>query len=181
MRIFFLIFSFFAFPAYAAPVVFDVVPSESSIRFEVMQGTAKISGQFAVFTAQIAFHPEALAASKAVVTVDMASVTASDDEAQAMLAKEEWLNPKAFPQAIFTSESFKSLGDKHYEALGKLTLKGMVMPVVLSFTLDAFSPTAAAITGEMTLHRKDFHIGWDDTTSVADEVKLLVAVKAIAK
>ncbi len=177
-----LIASLWAVVAHAqpVPVAFDIVPAESSVRFEVMQGTAKITGQFPAFTAHIMFHPEALISSKVDVTVDMNHITMDNTEAQQMLAQEEWLSPKAFPNAEFTTQSFKSLGDKRYEAQATLTLKGVAIPLVLAFTLDEFSPAAALMQGEVTLHRKDFHIGWDDTKSVADEVKVLVKVKAVA-
>ncbi len=177
-----LISSFWAAAAQAqsAPIAFEIVPAESSVNFEVMQGTAKITGQFPAFTAHIMFHPEALSASQVSVTVDMNHITMDNAEAQQMLAKEEWLSPKAFPKAEFTTQSFKSLGDKRYEAQATLTLKGIAIPVVLAFTLDEFSPASALMQGEVTLHRKNFHIGWDDTASVADEVKVLVKVKAVA-
>lgn len=182
MRILLLIFSLFAFPSYAAaPIAFNVVLAESSIRFEIMQGTAKVTGSFPKFTAHIAFHPEALAASKAQVEVDMASVTVSEDQAKDMLPKPEWLDSKAFPKATFTSESFKALGDKRFEAAGKLTIKNVSIPVTLAFTLNEFSPSSASMRGELTLKRRDFHIGWDDTKSVADEVKVMIAVKAVAQ
>ncbi|MDX2074053.1 MAG: YceI family protein [Alphaproteobacteria bacterium] len=177
-----LFFALFLSPAYAAPtpVAFQIIPKESTLRFEAKQGTAVIAGEFASFSAHIAFHPEALPASKAEVIIDTGSVTASDDEAKDMLPKADWLDVKAFPQATFSTQSFTALGGKNYEAHGTLTMKGVTIPVVLVFTLDEFSPEAASITGEAMLKRKDFRIGWDDTASVADEVKVLVKLKTVA-
>lgn len=183
MRKIFPLLLLFAFPAYAAPapIAFTIVPAESSIGFEIMKGAAKITGQFPAFTANIAFHPDALAASKAEVTVDMAKVTANDSQAQEQLPKGDWLDVKSFPKATFTADAFKALGGKRYEAEGKLTIKGVTLPLVLTFTLDEFSPKLAHITGEASLNRKDFHVGWEETDSVAANVKLLVAVKAVAQ
>ncbi len=174
-----LLFPFLAHAA-AAPVAFAVVPDESSIRFEVQRDTAVLTGQFPQFTAKIAFHPDALADSSAAVTVDMGSVTVGDAQAQDMLATQEWLNLAGFSTAVFATVSFKALGGNRYEAVAKLTIKGATLPVVLTFTLDEFSGQAAAISGEAVVHRKDFRIGWDDTASVADQVKVLVTLKATA-
>lgn len=170
-----------AFNSYAAePVAFRPVPAESSIAFEVMQGTAKIAGAFTHFTAQIAFHPEVLDKSSAMVEVNTGAVTISNGEAGSALSKPEWLDITQFPKANFTANGFKLLGGNRYEATGTLTLKGVAVPVTLDFTLLEFSLTQARIMGEATLKRRDFGIGWEDTKAVADEVKVMIAVKAVA-
>jgi len=173
--------SLFALPAIAAPIQFNIIPAESSIRFEAKQGTGPIKGQFQNFSADISFSPDDLAASKVSVVVDTGSIIIDDADAQGMITKDEWLNPTAFPNATFATESFTSLGDKKYSASGKLTMKGITLPVVLNFTLDEYSADAAKITGEATLKRRDFKIGWDDVASVNDVVKVLVSLKVMAK
>ena len=165
----------------AAPVVFEVVPGESHIRYETTQDGAKVAGEFPAFTAVIAFHPDALAKSKAEVVIDMTRLTTEYDKARDMIATDDWLATKSFPKAVFVAQSFTARGDKRYEAQGMLTLKNISVPVVLAFTLDEFSDSAAKITGEATLKRTDFNVGWADTTSVADAVKVLVTLKATAK
>ena len=72
------------------------------------------------------------------------------------------------------------MGGNRYEAAAKLTIKNITLPITLRFTLDEFNTKAANITGEATLKRKDFKIGWDDTKSVSDEVKVKIALKAAA-
>lgn len=178
--IFFLI-ACAALPAHAVePVVFKIEPSSSTIAFDVVQDGATLNGQFSVFSAAIAFHPEALDRSNAEVTVDMGSVTISNAEAQGMIQKKEWLDTATFRNAVFKTESFKALGGNRYEANAKLTIRNVIVPVVLAFTLEEFSSASALMKGDVTLKRKDFGIGWDDTASVSNDVKVRVAIKALA-
>lgn len=161
----------------ASPLPFTILPKESSLRFEVMRDGIPLTGTFARFSGDILFHPEALTTSKATVTVITASVKMDDEEAQKLLHGAEWLNITGFPNAVFTTTHFRYLEDNHYEANGTLTIKDMTLPIAIPFTLDQFSPQTAAITGEVVLRRKDFHIGWDDTASVADEVRIILMIK----
>ncbi|MBN8531669.1 MAG: YceI family protein [Alphaproteobacteria bacterium] len=157
-----------------APVRFTMLPGQSSIAFEATNNGEKVTGQFTSFTAGIAFHPEALEASKAKVTVEMGKFKVSSSEAQATLDTEEWFNVAAFPQAVFETQSFKKMGDNRYEAASTLTIKGHAVPVTLLFTLHEFSDKAAHVTGETTLKRKTFQIGWDSTAAVADDVRVTI-------
>lgn len=177
----FLLFSTPAFAGAPKPVAFVIAPAESSITFEAMQGTGAVKGGFAKFGADIFFHPDALAESKATVAIDTGSISIADAEAQDTAIKAEWIDITSFPHAMFVTDTITKTGEKTYDANGKLTLKGATVPVVLHFTLDNFSAKEAHITGEAVVKRRDFKIGWDDTKSVADEVKVFVNIKAIAK
>lgn len=168
-------------PAHSAnPVAFKALP-ESHIKFQATQGGAAVNGEFKNFTADINFHPEALAASKAIVTIDTGSVISGDKDAQEALPGAEWFNVKSFPQAVFETTSFKFLGGNKYEALGNLTIKGHSEAVTLSFILNEFSPTKSAVTGEVVIKRKAFKIGEESTDSIKDEVKVTIDIKAGAK
>lgn len=164
----------------AEPLAFNLLPSGSAIRFEVLRDGKTLTGSFPDFSARISFHPDALVASKAEVTIKTGSVTIESSDAQGMITDKEWLSSKAFPQATFVTESFTSLGGNRYEAQAKLTLKGVTLPMTFYFTLNEFGDASAKITGEASLMRKDFHIGWANTDSVADEVKIFVTLNAKA-
>jgi len=177
------IFGLVATAALAAPtpITFVMVPAESSIRFEVMQGTGPVKGGFEKFGADISFHPDALEQSKATVVIETGSMFLSDAEAQATAVNNEWVDITSYPTATFTTDTFNIMGAGSYQAMGSLTMKGVTIPVTLSFTLDQFSEKEAKITGTATVKRRDLKIGWEDTKSVADEVKIFVNLKAVAK
>lgn len=176
-----ILFILYGAVAIAAPstVKFNINPQESHIKFQVMQGKSEVKGEFKNFAAEINFHPEALAASHVKVTIDIASLTVGDGDTDSTIKSKEWFDSSSFPQAVFESSSFKSLGDKKYEAIGNLTIKGHSEPTTLTFTLNEFSPSAASISGTAQLKRKTFGIGDPKNNSVQDDVSVAVDVKAV--
>ena len=179
----FLIFLLIAIPFTAQavePIRFVPVREKSEIRFEATQNDVPVQGGFDSFAADIAFHPEALATSKVKITVDMASVFADYDEIAETLKTAEWFDSGDFPQAVLETESFTALGEQRYEAKATLSIKDHKMPVTLHFTLNAFNDTQANVSGEAILKRTDFGIGWEDTDSVKDDVKVKFSVMARA-
>lgn len=156
----------------------NLVPEKSSIRWEATQNHAPVAGKFDAFTAEIAFHPDALGQSHVKISIDTASITTAYDEAQSTLKTADWFAVDAFGHAIFETTRFSALGDNHYQAEGNLTIKGISAPVVLNFTMENYSDTEAHMLGEATLKRTDFNIGWKDTQQVEDNVKVMVEITA---
>jgi polyisoprenoid-binding protein YceI len=169
--------------AYAAPtpIAFKIVPDESSITFDVMQNNEHVTGNFATFSGDINFHPEALGESNATVTIAMDSVQSNTTGVASNLKKGEYFEVSTFPQARFETQSFKDLGNKHYEVQASLTIKSYTQPIVLVFLLDDFNESSASITGGAVLKRSNFHVGSEDTASIKDDVKVVVKVKAVAE
>jgi len=165
----------------AEPIKFKIKPSGSSLNFTATQNNAPVRGEFRKFSGDIIFSPDALEQSRIVITVDMTSLTASYEDAETTLKTKDWFNIENFPKAVFEAESFKSLGGKQYEASGTLTITDIKKPITLSFTLDKFSKTSASASGEVTIKRNDFLIGWSDTTNLQDEVSVAFNVNAVAK
>lgn len=180
-----ILISFLCLPVHAyaapAPIAFKIVPEESSITFDAIQDNEHVTGKFASFSGDIYFHPEALGESKVTVNIAMDSVKSDTTGVAGNLIKGEYFDVSSFPQATFVAQSFKSLGNKHYEVKAKLTIKKFTQPVTLVFTLDHFDESAAAMTGEAIIKRSNFHVGSEDTTSIKDEVKVAVRVKAVAE
>jgi len=177
-----LVLLFSPITVYAAPepIAFKILPNESSISFDVIQGDEHVTGNFAKFTGDISFHPEALSASKASVVIAMDSVKSDTTGVADNLKKGEYFETSAFPEAKFVTQSFKSLGNQRYEAKAQLTIKKYTEPVTLTFKLDEFNESSASMTGEAVLKRTKFHVGLDNDNTIKDDVKVMVKVKASA-
>jgi polyisoprenoid-binding protein YceI len=78
-----------------------LVPAQSDIAFTSRQMGVPVDGRFKKFGAQIAFDPKKPEASKIAFTIDLGSVSLGAVEAETELAKSDWFNTKAFPQAFF--------------------------------------------------------------------------------
>lgn len=164
-------------------------PTQSDVSFTFKQMGVPVDGKFKKFDAQINFDAAKLDTSKVTFTVDIASTTIGDPATDAELPKSTWFNTSKFPQAIFVSNSIKALGAGKYEAVGKLSVKGIAQDVVVPITMTQTGAGAAAVTtaiGSFAIKRLTFKIGegeWADTSMVADpvQVKFKLAMTGINK
>src|SRR3546814_10901773 len=82
------------------------------------------SGQFTRFDAIIDLDPMKPETSSAKISVDIASLTTGDNDADAIAVDKPWLDKATFPQALFTSSAVKRVGPDRYEVKGALTIRG---------------------------------------------------------
>jgi len=108
-----------------------LVPAQSEIAFTSKQMGVPVDGKFKKFDAQVAFDPKKPEAAKIAFTVDLASVSFGASETEAEVAKADWFNTKAFPQATFQSSSVKASGPGKFEVAGTLAIKGASQNVVV--------------------------------------------------
>ena len=176
-----LIACVFAAPAMASPATWTVDPAKSSLTFAVSVSGQTVTGKFKAFGALIAFDPADLAHSSAKITMPMEEAKTGDATRDAMLLKPAWFNILDFPQAVFQTTSFASLGGNKYEAKAKLALKGVTKDITLPFTLHINGNTAV-MKGETELKRLEFGVGqgpdFASGTPVALSVKVMVNVTA---
>lgn len=167
-------------PSWSAPVPTWTVDPSSKLGFRGEMGGDAFNGTFRRWSAQIAFDPKNLSASKAVVSVDVASAVTGDADRDAALPTADWFNAAKFPKATFASRSFRDLGGGKYQALGDLTLRGVTRPVALDFTLQ-ISGDKAVMNGQTVLDRTTFGVGqgqWKAGDTLKPQVAVIVALTA---
>jgi polyisoprenoid-binding protein YceI len=162
--------------AMAQPALADqkLVPAQSEIAFTSKQMGVPVDGKFRKFDAQVAFDPKQPEAANIAFTIDLASVSIGLAETEAELAKPDWFNTKAFPQATFQSTGVKALGGGKFDVAGKLSIKSIGRDVVVPVTLAQSAGNTTA-SGTFAIQRLDFRIGdgdWKDTSMVADAVQV---------
>jgi len=158
----------------------SIQADKSSLAFVYKQMGVPIDGSFKKFAVQLNFDPAKLAAAKAVLDIDLASIDAGSDDANDEVTGKEWFNTKAFPDAKFESSTFKSLGANRYEVTGKMTIKGRSQTVSAPFT---FNPQGL-VDGAFVIKRADYAIGegsWSDFGTVANEIQIKFHFLAKAK
>ncbi len=162
--------------AVASPVFAQqkLLPAQSELSFTSRQMGVPVDGKFKKFDAQVAFDPKKPEAAKIGFTIDLASVYFGATETETEVAKPDWFNTKAFPQASFQSASVKAAGPGRFDVTGKLTIKGSSHDVVVPVTVAQAGATTTA-SGAFTIKRLDFRIGdgdWKDTSMVANDVSV---------
>ena len=151
-----------------------LLPAQSEIAFTSKQMGVPVDGKFRKFDAQVAFDPKQPETAKIGFTIDLASASLGAAETEAELAKPDWFNTKAFPQATFQSTAVKALGGGKFEVSGKLAIKAVGQDVVVPVTLVQAGANTTA-SGVFGIKRLDFRIGdgdWKDTSMVADAVQV---------
>lgn len=168
--------------AAAAAPAWAVDKAASSLMFDALEADTgqPFMGLFQKWDAKIAFDPANLAGSSVSVTVDVSAMKSDFDDATESFPWPEWMNAASFPNATFTSASFKDLGGGKYEADGVLKIKGVEKPVVLPFTL-AITGDTAKMNGAVDLDRTAFAVGtgkWAGDDFIGKKVTVKVAVTA---
>ncbi len=170
-------------PGVAKPANWAVRMKASSIRFRTSWSQGPVEGGFEAWRARIRFDPDALATSSAAITIDMASVTASDSSQQAALPGDDWFAAATHPTAVWRATRFRHLGGDRYKADGTLTLRGVSKSLPLAFTLT-IAGDVAKMAGTVTIDRTVFGIGqgeWSATTDVPAAVAVRIAITADRK
>jgi polyisoprenoid-binding protein YceI len=150
-----------------------VVADKSEIGFTMKQMGVKFDGRFRKWKADVVFRPNALAASKAVIDVDLGSIDLASAESETEAQGPLWFDAVKFPVAHFTSTSIRDLGGERYEVVGKLMLKGMTHDCVVPIAVRTDAAGNRVAEGTFSLKRLDYRIGegeWADTGTVDNDI-----------
>ncbi len=158
-------------PAPAAPRA--LVPAKSEITFSVKQMGVEVSGKFQRFDARVELDDAKPESATAEVTVDIASLTTGDGDADAIALDKPWLDKAGFPKATFKSSSVKQTAPGRYDVTGTLDIRGKSREITVPLTTAAQADGATLASGEFRIRRADFGIGggeWNEGDLVANEV-----------
>jgi polyisoprenoid-binding protein YceI len=148
--------------------------AKSQVSFYGKQMGVPTDGRFKKYTAQVVFDAKKPEAGSVQVEIDLNSVDTGATETDTEVKKPSWFNVAAFPTAKFVSSAVKQISPGHYEASGKLSIKGISQDVRIPFTVQK-AGAATSFEGAFTLLRLQFKVGdgvWADTETVANEVQV---------
>ena len=161
----------------------QVIETESHIKFTAEQEGNEFTGQFNDFTVAINFDAANIDEASVTANIDISSIDAGDKDRNGALPGKEWFFVKKFPEAIFQSSDFSKTGEYSYAAAGTLSIKGISQPLTLPFTLD-IENGMADMSGELTLDRTLWDLGsgaWSTDEWVSTSVRVDIKIKAEAK
>ncbi len=172
-----------AIPAAATPTAASdwiVDPAASAITFSGVHDGRPYEGRFERWQADITFDPDALDAASASVRVETASAVTGTKLYDDSLKAAEWLDPRSFPLATVTLDTFRRDEAGGYVAEARLTLKDMSVSVPFRFDL-ALAGDMAEMTGTAILSRSALDIGMKSDPGgdyVAESVRVEARVTA---
>ena len=162
----------------APPPLFTANRAHSTLQFSFRQAGAIARGTFGRFATEFRFDAGNLAASSLAVSVDIASLDTGDKERDELLRGAELFQAARYPSANFRSASLLRRRDGSYEALGKLTIRGVSrvvrLPLAIQVTRQA-GLTTLTLRGAILVRRLDFGVGqgdWKSTEWVDNDVTI---------
>ena len=166
----------------AAPTRYTLDPAKSKLEYTFVQAGAQNKGAFKKLSATLEFAADGLAASKLDVIVDMSSLDTGDKERDDTLRGADLFDVAKYSQSRFTSAQIVKTANG-YDAVGKLTLRGVSRDVHVPFTLRTATEQGKPVgylTGQTTIKRLDFGVGqgdWKSTEWVSDAVTISYSVR----
>ena len=166
-------------PAWADAPLWTVDAKNSRITLIASQMRVAVPARFERFNATIKFNAADLQGSKAVIDIDVTSVSTPNRDIETEIKREPWFDVARYPLARFETDTLAHRGGERYDATGKLTLRGIsrtiTLPTMIRVVDDPDRPGSllARAAGDVRISRTAFGIGqgqWLDTAIVADEV-----------
>jgi polyisoprenoid-binding protein YceI len=157
-------------------------PAKSTLTFVFVQEGAKNQGRFTRFPVTFDFSADNLAASHLEVTVEMSSFTTGDEERDDSLGGDDLFAIVRYPQAHFSATQFMKTASG-FEAVGKLTLRGVTRDFHVPFTFRTATEngvTVGYMSGRASVRRLDFGVGQGDfkaTDQVGNDVDVAFALR----
>ena len=130
----------------------------SKLLFQLKVQENNLEGSFEDFQAQIDFDPENPASGSIIVDVETGSIFTGNSQGDGIAKAADWLASDQFPVARFESTIIEGNKAYGFVARGDLSIKGISVPVDLTFDLN-IDGTSAVATGSATLSRTDFGVG----------------------
>jgi polyisoprenoid-binding protein YceI len=137
-----------------------------SVSYKVKEGYSvkfsgnKINGVFKGLKADINFNPSDLAKSKITASIDATTANTGSGMMNKHAKSESGLNAEKFPTISFESTSISKTATG-YDAIGKLTLKGVTKEITLPFTF-----TNDTFAGKFSIAPKDYGVTRGGTPDV---------------
>jgi polyisoprenoid-binding protein YceI len=169
----------------AAVTRYVLDPAKSSLEFNFAQAGAQNKGRFRRFQVAFDFAAENLTASRLDVTVDINSVDSGDEERDETLRGGDLFAVAKFPQAHFAASQINRTASG-YEAIGKLTIRGVTHDARVPFAFRSATENGVAVgymTGKTSVRRLDYGVGqgdWKATDQVGNDVGVAFALRLTA-
>ena len=154
---------FFAGAVHAHPLDYRIDNVHSQVLFSAdHDGYSNPVGRLAIARGWLRFDPDDWTASKVVADIDLASADLGDKSWNAAATGHNFLDVARFPVAHFESDSVTKTGEDTGTLEGRLTLRGVTLPVKVDFTVNRVGmtlfgfETIAGFSGHAVLDRTKF-------------------------
>lgn len=172
-----------------AAATYRVDPAHTNVGFRIRHmGVAFVEGEFDTFEGSIAYDPANVAATRADVTVQTASVDTDVEPRDAHLRSADFFEVETHPTMMFVSTGVQPTAQNAFRLVGDLTIKGTTREVAFDVTAAGPIPIEngqrVGFHATTTIDRRDFGITWGSELpggipAVGNEVQIVLDVEAV--
>jgi polyisoprenoid-binding protein YceI len=155
MVLFVSAFVLFAPPSRAQAPVFEIVPTNSQIKFHV-KSSITIAGKFDKWDASLRFQSPDETSGILEIKIDAASVDTGSGMKNSTLKGKDFFDAAQNPYITFKSNKVVPTGPHTYEVDGDLTIRGATNPEKLTLTISGKGTGSGEIHGAMVFNRKNY-------------------------
>lgn len=151
-----------------------------------------VRGRFPDVQGTITVDEEDPGSSGVEVTIDAAGIDTRNEDRDAHLRSEDFLDVEEYPEITFRSTRIEGAHDEpgeSFRVVGDLTIRGETREVVLDATYegtgeDPWGGTRAGFSASTEIDRRDFGLRWNQALEtggvlVANKVKIELEVQAV--
>lgn len=149
----------------------------------------KVRGSFTEFDGRAHVDASNPAASSVTITIKGESIDTRNEQRDAHLRSNDFLDLANHPEITFVSTVVEPLGDDTYKVTGDLTIRGVTKPVSfdLQYTgsaVDPFGNLRIGFEGSTTINRKEWGVNWNAALEaggflVSEQITLEFEISAI--
>jgi len=149
----------------------------------------KVRGAFNEFEGHAHIDTAEPAKSTATIVIKAASIDTRNEQRDAHLRSNDFLDLATYPEITFNSTSVEPLDGDKFRVTGDLTIRGVTKPVSIDFeftgtAVDPFGNVRVGFEGATTINRKDWGVNWNTALEaggllVSENVTLEFEVSAI--
>lgn len=165
--------------------------AHSGIHFSVRHLVfAKVRGRFGEFEGSVHFDADNLAALKAEVEINAASIDTGVADRDKHLRSADFFDVEKFPKLSFVSEQAVIKTPTSWQVPGQLSLHGVTRPVTLDVEFggeatDLWGNRRIACTAKTSLLRADFGLVWNQALEaggvlVGERIDVELEIQAVA-
>jgi polyisoprenoid-binding protein YceI len=169
---------------------YTVDASHSHVGFVARHAmVTKVRGSFNEFSANASFDPADPSASRAEVTIDVASIDTRSEQRDGHLRSGDFFDVETYPTLSFVSTQVELADESTLRVTGDLTIKDVTKPVTIDFEYtgtarDPFGNDRVGFEGSVVVNRKDWDLTWNAALEtggvlVSDKVTLELELSAI--
>jgi polyisoprenoid-binding protein YceI len=158
--------------------VFEITPTESSIKFDV-EASVAIKGDFDKWDATLTFTSPDLSTGVLEITIQAASVDTGSGMKNSKLKGKDFFDVERNPTITFKSTKIVQTGPDTLEVGGNFTIRGVSKAEKLTLTIAGKGTGAGTIKGTMAFDRKDYGMNSGiPFIKIANRVEVTVDLKA---